>query len=128
MRRRRIDHVAHRLEGLGFPAHSARQLSMGGTLLHLDAGAVLCQEGERGTQAFLLLEGEVDVQLSTTTVRVEAGAVIGELATLDHRRTRNATAVAAGPIEVLVYDVATYRALAQLDGLRPHLAPQRTAA
>jgi CRP-like cAMP-binding protein len=128
MRLRRIDHVAHRLEGLGFPADSARQLSMGGTLLHLDAGAVLCEAGERGTQAFLLLEGEVDVQLSTTTVRVEAGAVIGELATLDHRRTRNATAVAAGPVEVLVYDVATYRALAQLDGLRPHLAPQRTAA
>ena len=128
MRLRRIDHVAHRLEGLGFPADSARQLSMGGTLLHLDAGAVLCEAGERGTQAFLLLEGEVDVQLSTTTVRVDAGAVIGELATLDHRRTRNATAVAAGPVEVLVYDVATYRALAQLDGLRPHLAPQRTAA
>ena len=128
MRLRRIDHVAHRLEGLGFPAHSARQLSMGGTLLHLDAGAVLCQEGERGTQAFILLDGEVDVRLPDTTVRVDAGAVIGELATLDHQRTRNATVVAAGPIQVLVYDVATYRALAQLDGLRPHLAPQRTAA
>jgi len=125
---RRIDRVAHRLEELDIPAEPARRLSMGGTLLHLDAGAVLCEEGERGTQAFLLLEGEVDVQLADATLRVAAGAVIGELATLDHRRTRNATVVAAGPIEVLVYDVATYRALAQRDDLRSRLAPERTAA
>ena len=101
---------------------------MGGTLLHLDAGSVLCEEGERGTQAFLLLEGEADVCLADETVRVEAGAVVGELATLDHRRTRNATVVAAGPVEVLVYDVATYRSLAALDDLRDRLAPVRTAA
>jgi len=128
MRSRRIDRVAHRLEGLGFPADPARRLSMGGTLLHLDAESVLCMEGERGTQAFLLLEGEVDVRLPDVTVRVGAGEVIGELATLDHQRTRNATVVAAGPIEVLVYDVATYRSLAQHDDLRSRLAPERTAA
>ena len=128
MRSRRIDRVAHRLEELGFPARPARRLSMDGTLLHLDAGSVLCEEGERGTQAFLLLDGEVDVQLADTTLRIGAGAVVGELATLDHRRTRNATVVAAGPIEVLVYDVATYRALAREDDLRARLAPQRTAA
>jgi CRP-like cAMP-binding protein len=128
MRLRRIDRVAHRLEDLGFPAEPARRLSMAGTLLHLDAESVLCVEGERGSQAFLLLEGEADVRLPDATVRVDAGAVIGELATLDHRRTRNATVVAAGPIEVLVYDVATYRALAQQDDLRSRLAPERTAA
>jgi CRP-like cAMP-binding protein len=128
MRTRRIDRVAQRLEDLGFPADAARRLSMDGTLLHLDAGTVLCEEGERGTQAFLLLDGEVAVHLTDTTLRVDAGAVIGELATLDHRRTRNATVVAAGPIEVLVYDVATYRALAEVDDLRGRLAPVRTAA
>ncbi|MFL6204326.1 MAG: cyclic nucleotide-binding domain-containing protein [Acidimicrobiales bacterium] len=128
MRTRRIDRVAQRLEALGFPAQPARRLSMDGTLLHLDAGSVLCEEGERGTQAFLLLQGEVDVQLAETTLRVGSGAVIGELATLDHRRTRNATVVAAGPIEVLVYDVATYRSLAEQDDLRSRLAPVRNAA
>jgi CRP-like cAMP-binding protein len=128
MRNRRIDRVAQRLEELGFPAGPARRLSMDGTLLHLDAGYVLCEEGERGTQAFLLLEGQVDVLLADTTVRVSSGSVIGELATLDHRRTRNATVVAAGPIEVLVYDVATYRALAEVDTLRGRLAPVRAAA
>jgi CRP-like cAMP-binding protein len=128
MRTRRIDRVAQRLERLGFPARPARRLSMDGTLLHLDAGSVLCEEGERGTQAFLLLDGEVDVQLADTTLRIGSGAVVGELATLDHRRTRNATVVAAGPIEVLVYDVATYRALAEDTELRARLAPQRAAA
>jgi CRP-like cAMP-binding protein len=101
---------------------------MDGTLLFLDAGSVLCEEGERGTQAFLLLDGEAEVQLPDTSLRVGAGAVIGELATLDHRRTRNATVVAAGPVEVLVYDVATYRALAQRDDLHGRLAPERAAA
>jgi CRP-like cAMP-binding protein len=128
MRTRRIDRVAERLEALGFDPEPARRLSMGGTLLHLDAGSVLCEEGERGTQAFLLIEGQVDVQLRETTLRLDAGAVVGELATLDHKRTRNATVVAAGPIEVLVYDVATYRSLAELDSLRGRLAPERTAA
>ena len=54
--------------------------------------------------------------------------MVGELATLDPHRTRNATVVAAGPIEVLVFDVATYRALARLDDLRSRLAPERVAA
>ena len=129
MRTRRIDHVARRVEDLGFAPDAARRLSTGGVLLYLDAGSVLCTEGERGTQAFLLLEGEVEVQLADgEQVRLGAGAVVGELATLDHARTRNATVTAAGPIKVLVYDVATYRSLARRDDLRPRLAPERTAA
>jgi CRP-like cAMP-binding protein len=128
MRLRRIDHVAHRLEALGYPREAARRLSTEGTLLSLDAGSILCTIGERGTQAFLLLDGAVDVQLPDGTVQVGPGEVIGELATLDHRRRRNATVTAHGPIEVLVYDVATYRALAQLEDLRGRLAPERVAA
>jgi CRP-like cAMP-binding protein len=128
MRIRRIDHVAHRLETLGFPPDAAHQLSLSGTLLHLDAETVLCTEGQPGFEAFLLLEGEVDVRLADTTIRVGAGSVIGELATLDRRRTRNATVVAAGPVEVLVYDVATYRSLAEVENLRSRLVPDRAAA
>jgi CRP-like cAMP-binding protein len=128
MRLRRIDHVAHRLEALGYPREAARRLSTEGALLGLDAGSVLCTIGERGTQAFLLLDGAVDVQLPDGTVQVGPGEVIGELATLDHRRRRNATVTAHGPIEVLVYDVATYRALAQVEDLRGRLAPERVAA
>jgi CRP-like cAMP-binding protein len=126
MRNRRVDVVAHRLEELGFGRAAARQLSTAGTLLHLDAGAVLCREGERGTQAFLLLCGEAAVELPDTTVQVGPGEVVGELATLDPHRLRNATVVAAGPVEVLVFDVATYRSLARFEELRDRLAPART--
>ena len=128
MRTRRVDVVAQRLEDLGFPKDPARCLSEGGTLLHLDAGSVLCREGERGTQAFLLLRGEAHVHVDGDTVVATAGAVLGELATLDPQRLRNATVEAAGPVEVLVYDVATYRSLAGLDDLRSRLAPKRAAA
>ena len=128
MRLRRIDRVAQRLEDLGYLRTAARRLSAGGTLLHLDAGSVLCEEGERGTQAFLLLQGEAEVHLADNRVIVGAGGVVGELATLDPHRTRNATVVAAGPIELLVYDVATYRSLARVDDLRSRLAPDRVAA
>jgi len=128
MRLRRIDRVAQRLEDLGYLRTAARRLSAGGTLLHLDAGSVLCEEGERGTQAFLLLQGEAEVHLADNRVIVGAGGVVGELATLDPHRRRNATVVAAGPIEVLVFDVATFRALARLDDLRSRLVPERIAA
>lgn len=126
MRNRRVDVVAERLEALGYHRSAARQLSMSGTLLHLDAGSVLCREGERGTQAFLLLRGEAEVQLADHPVLLGAGDVVGELATLDPRRLRNATVVAAGPMEVLVFDVATYRSLARFEELRDRLAPERT--
>ncbi len=128
MLRRRIDRVAQRLEDLGYPSAAARRLSAGGTLLRLDAESVLCSRGERGTQAFLLVDGRANVLLDDETVVVEAGEVVGEIATLDPHRTRNATVVAAGPVEVLVYDVATYRSLAQLDDLRGRLAPERDRA
>ena len=128
MRLRRLDLVAHRLEELGFPRDAARRLSATGTLLHLDAGYVLCREGERGTQAFLLLEGEAEVRVGDQSVLIGAGEVVGELATLDPHRRRNATVLAHGPVDVLVYDVKTYRSLAKADDLRSRLVPARTAA
>jgi len=128
MRLRRLDQVALRLEELGFPRDAARRLSATGTLLHLDAGYILCREGERGTQAFVLLEGEAEVRVGDDSLLIGAGEVVGELATLDPHRRRNATVLANGPVDVLVYDVKTYRSLAQVDDLRSRLAPVRTAA
>jgi CRP-like cAMP-binding protein len=128
MRLRRLDQVALRLEELGFPRDAARRLSATGTLLHLDAGYILCREGERGTQAFLLLEGEAEVQVGGQSVLIGEGEVVGELATLDPHRRRNATVLANGPVEVLVFDVKTYRSLAQVDDLRSRLVPVRAAA
>ena len=125
---RRPDPIAVQLAGLGIARGAAARLSQSDTLVDLPAGTTLCEEGERGTQAFLLLEGEAHVLTADAVIPVGAGAVIGELATLDPSRTRNATVVAATPVSVLVFDVRTFRAMAQDQALHERLAPQRAAA
>lgn len=123
--RRRHDHVARHVASLGIATDPATRLSRAGTLLDIPAGATLCREGERGTQAFLLLSGTAQVLTGDGVIRVGAGEVVGEMATLDPRRTRNASVLAETDLEVLVFDVGTYRALARSESLRPHLAPTR---
>ena len=125
---RRLDPIAERLRSFGFDRTAADQLSRRGTFTRLPAGTVLCREGERGLEAFLLLEGVAEVQLTEGTVRIGPGDVVGELATLDRSRTRNATVVAASDVTVLVYDVRTFCSLADEEGLRSHLRPERAAA
>lgn len=123
--RRRHDPVARRVARLGIEDEPALRLSLAGTLLDISAGTVLCREGERGTQAFLLLEGTAQVLTREGVIQVGPGEVVGEIATLDPHRTRNASVVAATDLTVLVYDVATYRSLARVEDLRPRLAPSR---
>lgn len=117
-----------RLETLGFSRDAASRLSHHGTVVDLGPGVVLCRAGERGTQAFVLLAGEALVQTDQAEITVGPGAAIGELATLDPHRVRNATVTTTSPVRVLVFDVTTYRSLAAQDELRPRLAPERVAA
>jgi CRP-like cAMP-binding protein len=125
---RRIDPVARQLEALGMPRTSAELLSQRGTFLQLSAGTTLCTEGERGLEAFLLIDGDAQVLRRDEVITVGPGSVIGELATLDPRRTRNATVVAGTDVEVLVFDVRTFRSLADQADLQARLAPERVAA
>lgn len=125
---RRPDPIVTRLETLGFSRAAASRLSHHGTVVDLGPGATLCRAGERGTQAFLLLGGEAVVQAKDADIGVGPGAAIGELATLDPHRLRNATVTTTTQARVLVFDVATYRSLADQADLRPRLAPERAAA
>src|SRR4051812_41931516 len=95
MRSRRTDPVAARLEALGFERTAAVRLSLGGSLLDVPAGTALCRQGEAGLEAFVLVDGEVDVLLDDRVVTLGAGEVVGELAALDATRVRNATVVAS---------------------------------
>lgn len=122
---RRPDPVAAHLERLGLSADQASRVARGGTPLELPPGTVLCTRGERGTQAFLILEGTASVLTEDGVIAVGPGDVVGEMATLDPKRTRNATVVADSAVEVLVYDVATYRSLAREVDLGRVLAPTR---
>lgn len=125
---RTIDPIVRQLEHLGLGRAAATRLSRSGTAVDIEAGKLLCREGERGSQAFLLLEGEAQVRVDGRVIVVGPGDIVGELATLDPHRTRNATVTTSTPVRVLVFDVGTFRYLAQQDDLRARLAPDRVAA
>lgn len=127
MLRTHRDPVTTTLRSLGFSESAARRLSRAGTPIDLDAGVALTTKGERGEEAFLIVEGEAVVDLGDRTVTVGPGQVVGEIATLDPFVRRNATVRTAGRALVLVYDVQTFRSLAATD-LHPLLVPERTAA
>lgn len=124
----RTDPVARLVESVGIPRSAATPLARGGTLMKLPAGATLCRVGERGREAFLILEGEAGVVLADREVTLGAGQVVGELATLDPARTRNATVVARTDLLVLVFDARTFNSLAREQTLAGILRPERSAA
>jgi CRP-like cAMP-binding protein len=72
----------------------------------LPAGGVLCREGEPGDAAYIVLEGEADVIVTTEDGRrvvvanVPKNAFIGEMAVL-RNVPRTATVVAASPLTAL---------------------------
>jgi CRP-like cAMP-binding protein len=126
MRRTTRDPLTTALRSLGFSGSAASRLARAGTPIDLAPGTALTTKGERGVEAFLLVEGEATVDLGTHEVRIGPGAVVGELATLDPLARRNATVRTTTPALVLVYDVQTFRALAASD-LHDVLVPERDA-
>jgi CRP-like cAMP-binding protein len=127
MRRSPRDPLTTKLRSLGFSESAASRLARAGTPIDLAEGTALTVKGERGAEAFVLVEGEAVVDLGTREVRVGPGAVVGELAALDPLARRNATVRTATPALVLVYDVKTFRSLANGD-LHEVLVPERDAA
>lgn len=72
----------------------------------LPAGSAICREGEPGDAAYILLDGEAEVQVTTeeghtiTVAKAEKNTFIGEMAVLRNRQ-RNASVVAATPVSAL---------------------------
>jgi CRP/FNR family cyclic AMP-dependent transcriptional regulator len=99
-------------------------LARAGTEVDLPDGHVLMEEGEWGREAYLLLEGAVDISICGSVVNtVSAGEIVGELAIIDPRRPRMATVRAAGPVKALVFDMRSYRSIYDLPGLAPTMTP-----
>jgi CRP-like cAMP-binding protein len=120
----RTDPIVAQLRGLGIKDDAAKRLVAAGTPLDLPSGVDLCVEGARGEEAFLLLSGHAVVMLPSGTVRLSAGDVVGELAALDPLARRNATVTTDGPTSVLVFDVRSFRSLAEGE-LNELLVPER---
>jgi len=72
----------------------------------LPAGGVICRQGEPGDAAYILLDGEADIVVTTadgrqlTVAKIPKNTFIGEMAVL-RNAPRNATVVAASPITAL---------------------------
>jgi CRP-like cAMP-binding protein len=70
----------------------------------LDAGDVLCWEGEVPTAAYIIDQGEANVRIGANVLStVGPGGIIGEMGLLD-ARPRGGTVVATSPMKVYVID------------------------
>jgi hypothetical protein len=82
----------------------------------LSTGETLVEQGEAGTDMYLLVEGVLDVEIDGAVVaQVGAGALVGEVAVLgDGRRTATLRAARAARVAVLTDDAVAGSRLAQL--------------
>ncbi|QGG95884.1 cyclic nucleotide-binding domain-containing protein [Actinomarinicola tropica] len=81
------------------------------TEVTLAPGTVLVDQGEIGREAFVILEGEAEVQVDDTVVAtVGPGACVGEIALLDGG-PRSASVVALTEVTALVLDPREFRSL-----------------
>ena len=82
-----------------------------------EPGATIVNEGAKGDELFLLLEGRAVVSRSGKTLtRLTAGDFFGEMAVIDGR-PRTATVVADGPVDCLVLKQKDFKTLLEGDPL-----------
>jgi CRP-like cAMP-binding protein len=76
--------------------------------LEVDAGYVLCQEGQLGHEFFVVMEGEVEISRGGRTLESRGGDFFGEIALIaDIRRT--ATVTAKTPVRFFVLAARDFR-------------------
>jgi len=72
------------------------------TRVKIEAGHVLCRQGEVGRECFVILTGEADVSVGGHHRTVGRGALLGEIALLTPNGRRTATVTALSELSVLV--------------------------
>jgi CRP-like cAMP-binding protein len=93
-----------------------------GEPVEAEAGAVLIDQGDVGTECFLVLEGEAGILHGPDHVAtIGPGTVVGEMALIGHR-PRNATVRAQTPMRLLAFDIAHFkRVLDEMPVARDHI-------
>ena len=70
----------------------------------MTAGSLIVDQGQTGREAFVVLDGEIDIKRNNRKVAtLGPGSVVGELSLLDHG-PRTATAICATDCTLLVID------------------------
>ena len=103
-----IDALSH------LPKRTLRQVSAITTTVQLRPGKVLWEQGDVAREAFLLLDGELELTWSGTPVEtVRPGVVVGGVG-LAEGAPRVATATTVTEVEALVMSRAEYRQLLRI--------------
>ncbi len=86
------------------------------------AGTELARQGEPGREAFVIVEGEIEIRRDGEPIAMLGpGEVVGELAVLGGWR-RNADIIAETDVELIVFDVrGLEQAMHVSEGLRRHV-------
>ena len=83
------------------------------TEVRLPAGQVLCTQGAKAEEVFLVIDGTVTVSRNGHPLAVVgAGGIVGEMALMDHT-ARTATAMAATEVSAMVLSTSEFTALLQ---------------
>ena len=81
---------------------SLAQISQLADEVDVPDGYTLMRQGDLGHEFFLIVEGRVRIERDGATINsLEAGDFLGEIALVDQSR-RTATAIAEGPVKLLV--------------------------
>jgi CRP-like cAMP-binding protein len=76
-----------------------------------EPGAVLIDQGDVGTECFLVLDGDAGIFASGHHVAtIGPGAVVGEMALIGHK-PRNATVTAQTPMRLFAFNISSFKKL-----------------
>lgn len=85
------------------------KVASAGDEIRMTAGSVIVDQGQTGREAFVVLNGKVEVRRSNRKIAdLGPGAVVGELSLLDHG-PRTATVLCTTDCELLVIDQRHFR-------------------
>jgi CRP-like cAMP-binding protein len=95
----------------GFSADDLRRVGELSDEIELSAGGVLVDQGDPGTQCFVIIEGIASVYVRGEHVAsLGGGSMVGEMALVDHR-PRSATVVADTDLDLLRFDSVAFAKL-----------------
>jgi CRP-like cAMP-binding protein len=93
--------------------HELERIARAADRMHVDAGRVLCREGQHGREVFAIIDGEVEVTAGGRHVgTVGPGELLGEVGVFSGR-PRMATAVAATPVSAFVVHISLLEVLVE---------------